>query len=264
MDYLIETNYTGTFNTLKFAVKHSAKLIFLSTSRVYSIPCINKIRITETPHRFEIDEIQEIDGVAKEGISEIFPVIQGYRSLYGSTKLASELLIKEFEQSFGLQTVINRCGVISGPYQMGKIDQGVAVLWVAKHYWKKPLQYIGYGGEGKQVRDILHIDDLSILISWQIEHFQSVAGETYNVGGGARNSISLREMTSLCEEVVDSKIEIGSQSQSRPGDIPIYISDCSNLIESTDWRPKKSTKDIFVDIFDWINQNETSLKSILA
>ena len=145
--YLINTNLGGTINCLNFALKCSAAFIFLSTSRVYPIPELDKIQYSEGTLRFHIDAEQQSSGIGEKGVSEEFPM-KGYRSLYGATKLASELLIEEYNKLLGLTTIINRCGVIAGPHQMGKVDQGVAVLWVAKHFWNRPLSYIGYGGVG--------------------------------------------------------------------------------------------------------------------
>ena len=90
------------------------------------------------------------------------------RSLYGFTKLASEELIKEFNYSNNLTYIINRIGVISGPWQFGKVDQGFISHWCWSHLMKKKLKYIGFNGSGMQVRDILHIDDLCELIFLQI------------------------------------------------------------------------------------------------
>ena len=120
-DYLINTNLSGTINCLNFATKNKSDFIFLSTSRIYPIETIESINFTEATTRFEIAEQQTIKGFSKNGISEDFP-LDNYRSLYGTTKLASELFIQEYKQFFGLKTVINRCGVLTGPWQMGKID----------------------------------------------------------------------------------------------------------------------------------------------
>src|SRR5690606_37641735 len=97
--------------------------------------------------------------------------------LYGATKLSAEHMIEEFADSFGLAAVINRCGVIAGPWQMGKVDQGVFSWWLLSHLFGRDLAYIGHGGTGKQVRDLLHIDDLVDLVSLQLsdpEHWRGV------------------------------------------------------------------------------------------
>lgn len=261
-DYLINTNLSGTINCLNFATKNKSDFIFLSTSRIYPIETIESINFTEATTRFEIAEKQTIKGFSKNGISEDFP-LDNYRSLYGTTKLASELFIQEYKQFFGLKTVINRCGVLTGPWQMGKIDQGVVVLWIAKHFWNQPLSYIGYGGTGKQVRDMLHTDDLFRLIDWQMHHLDEINGEIFNVGGGTEISLSLNEMTTLCEEITGNKIPIKQVPENRTADIRIYITDNSKVTAKTGWKPQISPKQIFSEIYEWIKENEQQLASIL-
>ena len=100
--------------------------------------------------------------------------IDGPKTIYGLTKLASEMFIEEFSYAFGLKYIINRCGVISGPLQFGKQDQGFVSLWIWRHIMKKKLSYIGYGGMGHQVRDVLHIYDLCNLINKQIKKIKSI------------------------------------------------------------------------------------------
>jgi CDP-paratose 2-epimerase len=173
------------------------------------------------------------------------------------------LFIQEYKQFFGLRTVINRCGVLTGPWQMGKIDQGVVVLWLAKHFWNQSLSYIGYGGKGKQVRDMLHTDDLFRLIDWQIHHLDKVNGEIFNVGGGRAISLSLKEMTALCEEITGHKIAIQEVPENRAADIRIYITDNSKVTETTGWKPEISPKQIFEEIYEWMKSNEQQLASIL-
>ncbi len=261
-DYLINTNLSGTINCLNFATKNKSDFIFLSTSRIYPIETIESINFTEANTRFEIAEQQTIKGFSKNGISEDFP-LDNYRSLYGTTKLASELFIQEYKQFFGLKTVINRCGVLTGPWQMGKIDQGVVVLWIAKHFWNQPLSYIGYGGTGKQVRDMLHTDDLFRLIDWQMHHLDEINGEIFNVGGGTAISLSLNEMTTLCEEITGNKIPIKQVPENRTADIRVYITDNSKVTAKTGWKPQISPKQIFSEIYEWIKENEQQLASIL-
>lgn len=261
-DYLINTNLSGTINCLNFATKNKSDFIFLSTSRIYPIEAIESIAFEETDTRFRISGKQSISGISAKGLNEQFP-LQGYRSLYGTTKLASEYFIQEYKQFFGLKTVINRCGVLTGPWQMGKIDQGVVVLWMAKHFWKQPLSYIGYGGTGKQVRDMLHTDDLFRLIDWQMHHIEAINGEIFNVGGGTEISLSLQEMTALCEKITGNTIDIRQIPENRTADIRIYITDNSKVTEKTGWTPQISPEAIFRQIYEWIKENEAQLAVIL-
>lgn len=260
--YLIDTNLNGTINTLHFASKYKSDFVFLSTSRVYPISRIEQIDFSENENRFEITEKQTLPGISLKGISEKFP-IDGVRSYYGASKLASELFVNEFREFSGIRSVINRCGVLAGPWQMGKVDQGVTVLWVARHFYKKPLSYIGYGGTGKQVRDALHINDLFDLVDWQIHNIEKINGETFNVGGATECSFSLKELTQLCEQVTGNKIEIKSVNETRDADIRIYITDNSKVTRICNWKPKTSKQELVKDIYNWLRDNETQLSSIL-
>ena len=260
--YVIQTNLLGTVNILELARQIRARLLFLSTSRVYPVAALKSLNYLETETRFEIHDNQTIKGVSPQGISEAFP-LTGYRTLYGSTKLASELLIEEYRNAYGLQAIVNRCGVLTGPWQMGKVDQGVFVLWMAAHYFGKPLSYIGYGGTGKQVRDLLHIDDLLNLIKYQLAHFDNLDGQVLNVGGGRDNSLSLLETTKLCEQITGKSILIQAVPDEREGDVPIFITDSSEISQLTGWTPKKSPLETLEDIYQWICENEEQLAAVL-
>jgi len=261
--YLIDTNFNGTINTLNFSLKHKANFIFLSTSRVYPIKLVEEIEVVEAETRFEIAPVQKVIGVNHNGISETFP-LTGSRSLYGATKLASEMMVEEYNEMFGLRTVINRCGVITGPRQMGKVDQGVVVLWMAKHFWKKNLSYVGYGGLGKQVRDMIHIKDLFKIVDQQIHQIETFNGQVFNVGGGRKVSASLQELTKSCQVITGNKIPIQPVPETRKADVKLYISDIAKINTLTDWTPEILVDEILEDIFLWIKNNEHQLKPILS
>ncbi|GAB4046233.1 NAD-dependent epimerase/dehydratase family protein [Spirosoma litoris] len=261
-DYLINTNLFGTVNCLNYALKHKANFIFLSTSRVYPIKTIETLNFEEADTRFVLTDDQPVPGVSSKGIAEDFP-LTGARSLYGTTKLASELLIQEYNEFYGLKTVINRCGVITGPWQMGKVDQGVMVLWIAKHYFEQKLSYIGYGGTGKQTRDMLHIADLYRLIDWELHNLDKVNGEILNAGGGVESSASLQELTQICQEVTGKTIPITEVPENRAADIRLYITDNTNVTKLTGWKPQLGIREIVSDIHDWLNENRAALEPIL-
>ena len=205
--YLIDTNLVGTVNCLEVARRTKADVVFMSTSRVYPIAALESLAIREDPTRYTLTDGQTIAGASAAGIAEDFP-LAGARSLYGATKLYYELLIEEYADMYGLRYVIDRCGVITGPWQMGKVDQGVFALWMGKRYFGRPLQYIGYGGTGKQVRDFVSIDDLGKLLQIQLDRFDRLPHRLYNVGGGLASSLSLLETTVLCEEITGNHVEI--------------------------------------------------------
>lgn len=260
--YVINNNLYGSINCFNACIKYKAKLIFLSTSRVYPIAPIENAAYTEIDTRFSFLNEQEHEGISENGISEELS-LTGSRSFYGTTKLSSELFIQEYAAFYGLKAAITRFGVIAGPKQMGKTDQGVVTLWMAKHYWKQSLKYIGYDGTGKQVRDILHIDDAVNLIDMQIHQIEKFDGQVFNAGGGLENSASLLEMTAFCEAISGNKIDIGSETLTRPADFRIYITDNSKIEAAIGWKPQKSVKDVFTDIYNWIKDNESQLESIL-
>lgn len=261
--YVINTNLVGAINCLEFARKNSADFVFLSTSRVYPINALNSLDFVEKEKRFEWKDTQKIRGVSSFGISEEFP-LEGSRSLYGATKLAAELLIQEYVNFYGIKAIINRCGVITGPWQMGKVDQGVIVLWMARHIFKKPLSYIGFGGRGKQVRDFVHIDDLFELLNLQAKNMEKFNGQIYNIGGGKLNSFSLLELTDYCQKISGNKIRIGSIKETRPADVRIYITDYGKIKKETDWRPKKGIEATLKEIYLWITNNKKSLANVLG
>lgn len=262
VEQVINNNLNGTINCLELARNQKASFIFLSTSRVYPIASLEKANYKEEESRFSWTNDQIIKGISSKGISEQFP-LDGNRSFYGATKLCCELMIREYNSLSGLKTVINRCGVLTGPWQMGKSDQGVVVLWVARHIYKGNLAYIGYGGTGKQLRDILHIDDLYRLIDWQIHNIEKINGETFNVGGGLENSVSLNELTKLSEKITGNKIQISSQPENRIADIRIYVTDNTYVTEKTGWFPQIKPNQTINEISEWISVNKEALSPIL-
>ncbi len=262
-DYVIDTNLTGAINCLELARGRGAAFVFLSTSRVYPMRVLNGLRLVETATRFELEPGQKIPGVTPNGFSEALP-LEGARSLYGATKLAAELIIQEYVEMYGLRAIINRCGVLTGAWQFGKVDQGVVVLWVARHHWRKPLAYFGYGGTGKQVRDILHVADLHDLLERQIATIDDLSGQVFNVGGGRDVSVSLCELTALCQAATGNTIHIEAVPENRAADIPLYLTDNGRVTAATGWRPIRSPEAIVDEIARWIRDNQAELAGILA
>lgn len=260
-DYVTDTNLVGTMNCLELAARDKSDVLFLSTSRIYPIERINKV-CAEQEDRFTIHAGLE-PGVSERGFNEDLP-LDGFRTLYGATKLASELMLHEYAHMHGLRYVIDRCGVIAGPWQMGKTDQGFVLLWLARHHWGLPLGYIGYGGAGKQVRDVLHVDDLCDLVTLQLERLDEVNGRTYNVGGGMGNALSLRDCTELCQRVTGKRIDMSSDPVTRPGDIKLYATDNRRVTAALGWQPERNALRIMQDSFTWLKQHEDQLRVILA
>lgn len=244
-DKVFNTNLIGTFNILKKCIKDKSNLIFLSSSRVYSILKLRKY-IKKNNFSKPIKSKKQID--------EEFETSEA-SSLYGFTKIASEKLIKEFFYTTNLKYIINRFGVIAGPWQFGKQDQGFVSMWIAKHMFKKKLSYIGFGGYGNQIRDIIHIDDVCSIILIQIKQIRSKYNNTFNIGGGIKNSISLRELTYKCRKLTRNKLSITKIKKTSKFDIPYYITDNAKVKKTYKWKPKKNIKDILDDVHYWILNN---------
>jgi CDP-paratose 2-epimerase len=259
--YLLNTNLIGTINCLEAACGRRAALLYLSTSRVYPIAALNSLPHREAPTRFSWDLADgSAPGVSRRGITEAFP-LTGARSLYGTSKLAGELLVQEYVHARGLKALINRCGLLAGPWQMGKVDQGVVALWVARHHFQQPLKYIGFGGTGKQVRDVLHVEDLFDLFVQQCQRPDCWDGRVYNVGGGEQ-SVSLQELTQLCREATGHEVPITPVPETHGVDIRIYITDSTAVETEFGWRARRGVQQVVHDIHAWLCERPDEARRI--
>ncbi len=240
VDRVFYTNLVGTFNILKKCVKDKSKLIFLSSSRVYSINKLQKLK----KRNFLVDEKFDTFGA---------------KSIYGFCKYSSEQLIKEFSFLHNIKYVITRFGLISGPWQFGKQDQGVVSLWLWRHLNKKKLSYIGFGGKGQQVRDVIHISDVCKLIMLQIKKIGSINNLTINAGGGKKNSISLKNLTKICQKITSNEIKIFSNKKTSNYDIPYYVTNNSQAKKIYKWSPEKKILHIIQDMYKWMLPNKKIL-----
>jgi CDP-paratose 2-epimerase len=261
--YVLNTNLAGTMNCLELARVRQAAFLFLSTSRVYPIPLLNRMPFVEDESRFRWQDAPEVPGFSPQGIAESFP-LEGARSFYGASKLAGEQILQEYVYNYGMKALINRCGILAGPWQMGKVDQGVITLWVARHYFQKPLRYIGFGGQGKQVRDLLHVDDLFDLLVRQTGSLSFWDGRVYNVGGGLDVSLSLRELTRLCESTTGHRVPMTSAPETSGVDLRIFLTDARNVQRDFGWRPRRGAERVVQDIFQWVHAHPDLLRPILG
>ena len=250
VDKVINTNLIGTLNILKKVKIDNAKIIFLSSSRVYPIENFNKLIKNKN-----IIKNLKISNMTSEKDNLI-----GAKSIYGLTKLASEMLIEEFGYAYNIKYIINRCGVISGPLQFGKQDQGFVSMWIWKHILKSKLNYIGYGGNGLQIRDVLHIYDLIDLIKIQIKKIKKINNKTYTVGGSKKSYTSLKNLTRICEIFTGNKIQIGKNKSTSIYDIPYYISNNKLVSKIYGWKPKRNINAVVKDTYMWMNNNIKDLK----
>ncbi len=252
LNRVFNTNLIGTFNLLKKAKKDNSKIIFISSSRVNSISEINNI----VKKKFLIKKIK-----INTKINESFDTLKP-KSLYGFTKFASELLIEEFSYAFGLKYIINRCGVISGPMQFGKQDQGFVSLWVWRHILKQNLSYIGFGGHGNQVRDVLHIDDLVDLVCLQIKKINKIYNKKICVGGSKKSNTSLKNLSIICQKITGNKVKFSKIKKTSMYDISYFISDNTLAKRIYKWQPKKNIIDIVTDNYKWLIENKKNLIKI--
>jgi CDP-paratose 2-epimerase len=244
----INNNLITTYNVLEKAKKDNSKLIFISTSRIYPIK--------DSRQKFNIFLKKKNKNLFNEDSNIIGP-----KTIYGFSKLASEMLIKEYNYAFNIDYIINRCGLITGPWQFGKVEQGLVSLWLWKHLNKdNNLYYKGYNGSGNQIRDILFINDLCELVYLQIKKFKKIKNQTFCVGGGIKNSVNLKQLTKICEEITKNKLKIKHDLDTSVYDIPFYITSLDKVKKYYSWRPKTELRMGLHAILEWMKKNYTLIK----
>lgn len=254
---LLEHNLIGTINLLEYCKNHKAGLILLSTSRVYSASELAALPVQSSEDRFELQDFDD-RGVSSLGISENFPTTAPL-SLYGASKLASETLILEYGECFDFPVWINRCGVLAGTGQFSKADQGIFSFWIHSFREKKTLKYIGFNGTGNQVRDALHPKDLVPLLSRQMLEPDWEAPKIINIGGGVENSMSLKELSSWCEDRFGQN-EVLTSREERPMDAPWIVMDSTTAQNAWNWCVKTKIEQILEEIANHAETNPDWLK----
>ncbi len=236
-----EVNLLGTFNVLEAARKSGRRpfLLFTSTNKVYGEMASH--RVVRQPSRYVYESTR--------GISESEPL--DFHSPYGCSKGAADQYVRDYARIYGIPAVVFRMSCIAGPRQFGNEDQG----WVA-HFLYSALQGVPVTiyGDGRQVRDILCVEDLMRAIQAVREHQAVTAGQIYNVGGGPENTISLRELMVLIEKLTACRVDYRT-GEPRPGDQLVYVSDCSKIRRDTGWVPRLSVRQTVERIYDWWKSN---------
>jgi CDP-paratose 2-epimerase len=251
---LVEHNLVGTLNLLEYCKRVSAGFIMLSTSRVYSLSSLVKLALEVRNQAFvPCSNSNSEPGFTTKGIAESFPTTPPL-SLYGSSKLASEIMALEYGAAFRIPVHINRCGVLAGAGQFGKPDQGIFSYWIHSYCQRKPLKYIGFGGSGYQVRDCLHPKDLVPLLLKQTLAPLEKAGRPINVGGGMSNSISLAQLSEWCAARFGS-YSIEHVPQERQFDVPWLVLDATLAQDLWDWRPTTPLDEILNEIANHASKN---------
>lgn len=243
---LIEHNLQGTVNILEYCKAHDAGFILLSTSRVYSIPPLAELEVEPVEEAFRLRTGRPLPhGLSAAGVGETFSTAPPL-SLYGSTKLASELLALEYGETFGFPVWINRCGVLAGAGQFGRPDQGIFAYWINAWLRRRPLAYIGFGGQGFQVRDCLHPRDLVPLLQKQMAA-PKMATRLVNLGGGTGNAMSLAELSRWCGARFGSH-EVAQVLEMRRFDIPWLVMNASLAQQVWGWTPVTTLPEILEEI----------------
>jgi CDP-paratose 2-epimerase len=246
---LVEHNLVGTLNVLEYCRLHTAALVILSTSRVYSIPPLAALPVRVRDDAFEPDPAAPMPpGLGAHGVRECFSTAPPV-SLYGATKLAAEQLALEYGLTYDFPVWVNRCGVLAGAGQFGRADQGIFAYWVNSWLRRRPLRYLGFGGRGHQVRDCLHPADLVPLIDRQIAAGDGEVPRIVNVSGGAESARSLAQISAWCRERLgDHPVE--QVLEERQFDIPWMVLDATVARDLWQWAPRRPTEDVLGEILE--------------
>ena len=239
-----EDNALGTFNVLE-AARLSGRnplILYSSTNKVYG--GMEDVGIVEKETRFEYADLPF-------GMAENYPL--DFHSPYGCSKGTGDQYMRDYARIYGLPTVVFRQSTIYGPRQFGIEDQGWMAWLMIAAVMNRPISIYG---NGKQVRDMLYVEDLLDAYDAAVENIDTAAGQVYNVGGGPQNTISIwREFGPALEKLMDHEIPV-TWDDWRPGDQRVYISDIRKAKEELGWSPKVDLTDGMQRLFDWISSNK--------
>lgn len=237
-----EINALGTFNVLE-AVRSRAPeavLIYASTNKVYGE--MEELPVVEESTRYRFRDF--------DGIAESQPL--DFHSPYGCSKGAGDQYVRDYARIYGLRTVVMRQSCICGPRQMGVEDQGWVAHFCISAHKRRPITIFG---DGKQVRDVLWIDDLIAAYDAAADRIDEHNGEVYNIGGGPDNTMSIwAEFGPMLEQIADRPIEV-SYSDWRPGDQPVYVSDITKAEQELGWKPGVSLPHGVELLWNWVGKN---------
>jgi len=240
MDF--EINALGTFNVLEAARINDSSLIYCSTNKVYG-ENVNRVKVVEKDTRYIFEE------KFKNGIPETFPIDLCGHTPYGCSKLVGDLYVQDYGYLYGLRTGVFRMSCIYGTRQFGVEDQGWVAWFTIATTLGKPITIYG---DGKQVRDILYVDDL--IEAFDLFINSNLKQEVFNIGGGPDNAISLLELLDLLQKLTGKRSYI-KFSDWRPYDQKVYISDVSKLSEKLGWKPKTTIEKGIKQLVEWVLEN---------
>jgi CDP-paratose 2-epimerase len=256
---LLENNLYGTINLLELAKRFGATFTLISTSRVYSAKALAALPTRSRGNATEIDTSAKLPkGVSAAGVTEEFST-KPPLSLYGVSKLASELIALEYADAFNIPVWINRCGVLAGAGQFGRGDQGIFAYWINAWLRRAKLRYIGFDGTGTQTRDCFHPADLVPLVLAQFKCSATDKPRIVNLGGGAKNTMSLAQLSDWCAARFGAH-EVESDPQPRRFDVPWLVMDYALAQKTWDWSPARDLHSILEEIADHAERNPDWLK----
>ncbi len=239
-----EINARGTLNVLE-AARQSEKqplVIFSSTNKVYGD--LEDIRVAEGEDSYFFPD-------NPEGISET--QLLDFHSPYGCSKGTGDQYVRDYHRIFGLPTVVFRQSCIYGPHQFGIEDQGWVAWFVIAAVTGKPITIYG---DGKQVRDLLYVDDLLTAYDMAAANIDKTAGQIYNIGGGAENTLSIwKEFGPLLEKELGREIPVARESW-RPGDQRVFIADIRKASRDFGWKPRIGVEEGIRKLFEWVRANQ--------
>ncbi len=249
-----EINVVGTFNVLEAARKSGTDpaIVFCSTNKVYG-DHVNAIPVREEATRYVFS-----DPAFKLGIPESFETDRCHHTPYGASKLAADLFVQEYARSYGLRTGVFRMSCIYGTRQFGMEDQGWVAHFALSAFFGKPLTIYG---DGKQVRDVLFVESLVDAYEAYVERSRQLGGQVFNMGGGARFTMSLRELLSILEDELGRKIPV-AYGDWRPADQKVYVSDVRQASKELGWKPRIRPEDGVVRILRWIRGQPFSQREV--
>lgn len=240
-----EINAIGTFNVLEAARLHKNNpcVIYCSTNKVYG-DNVNKIPVEKREMRYIFN-----DPNYEKGIPENFPIDHCEHTPYGDSKLLGDIYVQDYGHVYGLKTGVFRMSCIYGTRQFGVEDQGWVAWFTIATLSGKPITIYG---DGKQVRDVLYVDDL--IRAHDLFINSNLKQEVFNIGGGAENTLSLLELLDLLEKLIGKRAE-ASYENWRPSDQKVYVSDISKVTRELGWKPKVDVKTGIAKLAEWIEEN---------
>jgi CDP-paratose 2-epimerase len=249
-----EVNLRGTFNLLEAirTARHPPSLVFTSTNKVYG--ALADVELETTPTRYQ----PRYSHLRDTGISERRPL--DFHSPYGCSKGGADQYVLDYARSFGLNTVVLRMSCIYGPHQFGTEDQG----WVA-HFLIRALQRraITVYGDGRQVRDILYVDDLVEAFLAAQAHMPELRGRAFNIGGGPQHTLSLLELLARIEHLQGHPARV-AHAPWRVGDQRYYVSDTRAFQAATGWRARVSVEEGIQRLHDWLREQSAQAEHATA